>query len=144
MDEMRFRRPRTELIFVGLLAIFVLPLATSRPWYALLWLMPIGAAAYVLRIGVDVDEDGLTVRAVAGSRRLRWDEVAGLSADRYGRLSAVLRKGGAIRLPVLLARHLPLIAEASGGRVPDPTAPPQADPAEPPAEPPDRPDQAEA
>ena len=124
MDEIRFRTPRTALLAVGAFALCVLPLATSRPWLAVLWVLPLAAAAWVLRTGVDVDADGLTVRAVAGSRRIRWDEVAGLAADRRGRLSAVLRAGGAIRLPVLRARHLPLLAEASGGRVPDPAAPP--------------------
>lgn len=120
--EVSLRPPRTSLIAVGALAVCVLPLASARPWLAVLWLLPVGAAAWVLRTGVDVDPAGLTVRAVAGSRRIGWDDVAGLAADRQGRLSAVLRAGGAVRLPVVRARHLPLLAAASGGRVPDPTA----------------------
>lgn len=122
MGEVRFRTPRTALLAVAAFAICVIPLASSRAWLAALWILPIAAAAWVLRTGVDVDPDGMTVRAVAGRRRLSWDEIAGLAADRQGRLSAVLRAGGAVRLPVLRARHLPLLAEASGGRVPDPAA----------------------
>ena len=122
MDEIRIRTPRTALIAVVAFAICVLPLATSRSWLAVLWVLPVAVGAWVLRTGVDVDADGLTVRAVAGSRRLRWDEIAGLAADPRGRLSAVLRAGGAVRLPVVRARHLPLLAAASGGRIPDPAA----------------------
>lgn len=121
MDEVRLRVPRTALIAVAAFAICVLPLASARAWLALLWILPAAAGAWVLRTGVDVDRDGLTVRAVAGSRRIGWDDVAGLAADRGGRLSAVLRAGGAVRLPVARARHLPLLSAASGGRVPDPT-----------------------
>jgi hypothetical protein len=118
----RFRTPRTALIAVAAFAVCVLPLATARPALAVLWVLPAAVAAWVLRTGVDVDPDGLTVRAVAGSRRIGWDDVAGLAADPRGRLSAVLRGGGAVRLPVVRARHLPLLAAASGGRIPDPTA----------------------
>jgi hypothetical protein len=96
----------------------VLPLASSAPWLAVLWLLPIGVAAWVVRAGVDVDRDGLTVRAALGSRRLRWDDVAGLRVSDRGRLAAVLREGGAVRLPVLRPRHLPLVAAASGGHLP--------------------------
>ena len=92
----------------------------------MLWLVPIAAAVWVLRGGVDVDRDGLPVHALLGSRRLRWDEVAGLRAGRRGELSAVLRDGGAVRLPVVRARHLAVLAAASGGRLPDPGRPPEA------------------
>ncbi|HEX6754499.1 MAG TPA: PH domain-containing protein [Mycobacteriales bacterium] len=120
--ETRFRTPRTALVAVLAFALCVLPLASAAPALAVLWVLPIAAAAWVLRTGVDVDSGGLTVRAVLGSRRIGWDDVAGLAADARGRLSAVLRTGGAVRLPVVRARHLPLLAAASGGRVPDPTA----------------------
>jgi hypothetical protein len=117
---LRIRTPRTALMAVLVLAICVLPLASSAPWLAVLWLLPIAAAVWVLRAGVDVDRAGLTVRALLGSRRLPWTEVAGLRADDRGRLVAVLRSGGAVRLPVLRPRHLALVAAASGGRVPAP------------------------
>ena len=120
--EIRFRTSRTALVAVLAFALCVLPLASAAPALAVLWVLPIAAAAWVLRTGVDVDTGGLTVRAVLGSRRIGWDEVAGLAADARGRLSAVRRTGGAVRLPVVRARHLPLLAAASGGRVPDPTA----------------------
>ena len=124
---MRIGPPRSALLAVLALAICTLPLATAAPWLAVLWLLPIGAGVWVLRTGVDVDRDGLTVRAVLGSRRVRWDEVAGLRAEPRGQLAAVLRDGGALRLPGVRARHLPLVSAASGGRVPDPTPPAEGD-----------------
>jgi len=117
---LRVRTPRTALMAVLVLAICVLPLASSARWLGVLWLLPVAAAAWVLRVGVDVDHAGLTVRALLGSRRLPWSEVAGLRADDRGRLVAVLRGGGTVRLPVLRPRHLALVAAASGGRVPAP------------------------
>lgn len=121
----RIRTPRMNLVFVLALAICVMPLASAKPWLAVLWLLPLLVLAVVLRVGVDVDADGLTVRALLGSRRLPWTEVAGLRIRGRGRLAAVLRAGGAVRLPVLRARHLPLVSAASGGHVPDPDAPAQ-------------------
>lgn len=120
---LRVRTPRIALVAVLVLAICVLPLASSAPWLAVLWLLPVGVAAWVLRAGVDVDRAGLTVRALLGSRRLPWTEVAGLRVVPGGRLAAVLRGGGAVRLPVLRPRHLALVAAASGGKVPAPDDP---------------------
>jgi Bacterial PH domain len=122
--QVRIRTPRIALLPVLTLAVCTIPLASAAPGLAVLWLLPIAVGAWVLRAGVDVDADGLTVRALLGSRRLRWDDVAGLSAGPRGELSAVLRSGGSLRLPAVRARHLPLLAAASGGRVPDPTPAP--------------------
>ena len=121
----RIRTPRTTLVAVAVLAVCVLPLASAAPWLAVLWLLPVAALAWVLRAGVDVDPDGLTVRAVLGRRRLPWSELAGLQVTGRGRLAAVLRGGGSVRLPVLRARHLPLVAAASGGRLPSAEPPAQ-------------------
>ena len=120
---LRVRTPRTALLAVLVLAICVLPLASSAPWLAVLWVLPVAAAGWVVRAGVDVDRAGLTVRALLGSRRLPWAEVAGLRVTGRGRLTAVLRGGGTVRLPVLRPRHLPLVAAASGGRLPAPEPP---------------------
>ncbi|HYT09728.1 MAG TPA: PH domain-containing protein [Mycobacteriales bacterium] len=118
---LEIRLPRTALLAVLVLAVCVLPLATASRWLAVLLLVPVAAAAWVVRTGVDVDADGLTVRALLGSRRLRWDEVAGLRVGRRRELTAVLRDAGTVRLPVVRARHLDLLAAASGGRLPEPS-----------------------
>jgi len=71
-----------------------------------------------------VDAGGLTVRALVGARRVRWADVAGLRVGRRGEVALVLTGGAALRLPTVRARHLPLIAAASQGHLPDPTTEP--------------------
>ena len=72
-------------------------------------------------MGVDADPAGLTARTMLRSRRLSWDDIAGLRIRR-SRIGAVLRNGRTVRLPVLRPRHLSVLAAASGGRLPDPSA----------------------
>jgi hypothetical protein len=78
---------------------------------------------------------------VLGRRQLDWSDVVGLRAGDRGDLWLVLDGGRRLRLPTARARHLPLIAAASGGRLPNPLpAPPPASPdAEPAASPEARP-----
>ena len=122
-DQLRVRIPRVNLFSVVVAAICTLPLAFASPWLAIVWLLPLGALLHVLRTGVDADadSDGVTVRTMLRSRRLSWDDIAGLRTRR-SRIAAVLRNGSAVRLPVLRPRHLSLLASASGGRLPDPAA----------------------
>ena len=120
-DQLRVRIPRVNLFAVVVAAICTLPLAFASPWLAIVWLLPLGGLLYVLRTGVDADSDGVTARTMLRSRRLSWDDIAGLRIRR-ARIAAVLRDGSAVRLPVLRPRHLSLLASASGGRLPDPTA----------------------
>ena len=117
---------RTALLPVGLLLLCVLPAAAAAPWAALLLLLPILAAAWVLRVGVDVSGDatssasGVTVRSLIGRRHVPWAEVSGLRVGGRGELWLVTTAGTELRLPVLRLRDLPRLAEASGGRVPVP------------------------
>jgi hypothetical protein len=120
-DQLRVRIPRVNLFAVLVAAICTLPLAFASPWLAVVWLLPLAGLLHVLRTGVDADSDGVTARTMLRSRRLSWDDIAGLRIRR-ARIAAVLRNGTAVRLPVLRPRHLSLLASASGGRLPDPTA----------------------
>jgi hypothetical protein len=119
--ELRVRIPRINLFAVAVAAVCTVPLAFASPWLAILWLLPIAGLAYVLRTGVDADPAGLTAHTLVRSRRLSWDDIAGLRIRR-SRIGAVLRDGSTVRLPVLRPRHLSLLAAASGGRLPDPSA----------------------
>jgi hypothetical protein len=119
--ELRVRIPRINLFAVAVAAVCTIPLAFASPWLAVLWLLPVAGLVYVLRTGVDADRTGLTTRTLLGTRRLAWDDIAGLRIRRV-RIGAVLRDGSTVRLPVLRPRHLSLLAAASGGRLPDPTA----------------------
>jgi hypothetical protein len=119
--ELRVRIPRINLFAVAVAAVCTVPLAFASPWLAILWLLPIAGLVHVLRTGVDADRTGLTTHTLLGSRRLAWDDIAGLRIRR-SHIGAVLRTGSTVRLPVLRPRHLSLLAAASGGRLPDPTA----------------------
>jgi hypothetical protein len=118
---LRVRIPRVNLFAVGVAAICTVPLAFASPWLAVLGVLPVAGLVHVLRTGVDADTGGLTTHSLLGSRRLAWDDIAGLRIRR-GRIGAVLRNGTVARLPVLRPRDLPGLAAASGGRIPDPTA----------------------
>ena len=105
----RMRMSRTALLPVLVLFLCAVPLA----------------AAWVLRRGVDVTDDALTVRSVVGSRRVPWTELAGIRVGDRGALSLVTTAGTELRLPVLRARDLPWLASLSGGRI-DVPAPPRS------------------
>jgi hypothetical protein len=122
----RLRMNRTALFPVGLLALCTVPLAFAAPWTPILLLLPLAVAVWVLRAGVDIDDDGLTVRSLAGQRRVPWSEVAGIRVGRRGDLWLVTMRTTELRLPVMRARDLPSLAALSGGRIDVPQPPPQA------------------
>jgi len=119
---------RTALLPVGLLLLCVLPAAAASPWAVLLLLLPALAAAWVLRVGVDVagaaapDDPGagVTVRSLVGRRHVPWPQVAGIRVGARGELWLVTTAGTEVRLPVLRLRDLDRLAAASGGRIPAP------------------------
>ncbi|MGY1735585.1 PH domain-containing protein [Geodermatophilus sp. SYSU D00684] len=121
----RMRLSRVALLPVVFLAVCVLPFAAASPWAALVLLLPLLAAVWVLRVGVDVGEEAITTRGLLGQRRVPWDDLAGIRVGRNARLVLVTTGGGEVRLPVLRARDLPRLAGWSGGRF-DVPAPPAA------------------
>ena len=120
----RLRMNRTALFPVGLLTLCTIPLAFAAPWTPILLVMPLAVALWVLRVGVDIADDGLTVRSLAGQRRVPWAEVAGIRVARRGDLWLVTTRGTELRLPVMRARDLPRLAALSGGRIDLPQPPP--------------------
>ena len=120
MATARLRMGRVALLPVVFLVVCVLPLASAAAWTPVFLLVPALAAAYVLRVGVDVGDGGVTVRSVAGSRSVPWDDVAGIRVGERGDLWLVTARGTELRLPVLRARDLPRLAGVSGGRIPAP------------------------
>ena len=123
MATARLRMGRVALLPVVFLAVCVLPLAVAASWTLVFLLVPVLAAAYVLRVGVDVGDGGVTVRSVAGSRSVPWDDVAGIRVGERGDLWLVTARGTELRLPVLRARDLPRLAGWSGGRIDVPQPP---------------------
>ncbi|HEY0125879.1 MAG TPA: PH domain-containing protein [Blastococcus sp.] len=121
----RLRMNRTALLPVGLLAICAVPLGfAATPWTLVLLLIPLLIGLWVLRVGVDISDDGLTARSLVGQRRVPWPEVAGIRVAPRGDLWLVTTGGTEVRLPVVRARDLPRLAAVSGGRldVPEPPA----------------------
>lgn len=118
MATARLRMTRVALLPVLFLVVCVLPLASAAVWTLVFLLVPVLAAAWVLRVGVDVGDDGVTVRSLAAARHVPWREVAGIRVAERGDLYLVTTRGTEVRLPVLRTRDLPRLAAASGGRIP--------------------------
>ena len=123
MGTASFRMNRVALLPVLLLTVCVVPLAFAATWTLVFLLVPVLAATWVLRVGVDVGDDGVTVRSPAAARHVPWGEVAGIRVAERGDLWLVTTRGTEVRLPVLRARDLPRLADVSGGRIPAPAEP---------------------
>lgn len=122
MATARLRMTRVALLPVAFFAICVVPLASAAPWTTVILLVPALAGAWVLRAGVDVDGQGVTIRSVAAARRVSWSEVAGIRVTERGALWLVTSRGTELRMPALRARDLPRLADVSGGRLSLPIA----------------------
>ena len=114
------RMSRTALLPIAVLAICLLPVAAATPWLLLLQLVPVTLVAWVFRVGVDLGDDGVTVRSLIGARTVSWEELTGIRVGDRGDLWLVTTAGTQVRLPVLRARDLPRLAQLSGGRIPAP------------------------
>lgn len=105
----------------GFLALCLLVMITMFPtWGAIFMVLPIIASYAIVRLRTIADRDTLTARTLLSSRTVSWDEVDGLRFDRSSWARARLRDGSEMPLPAVTFAVLPLLAEASGGRVPNP------------------------
>lgn len=118
VKEATFRMPRVAVVAAFLAMVSATPFAWSSWWLATVYLLPIGFAVWVLRTQTTVDATGLTARTVFGSRFIGWGELTGLSVVSDAKVFAVLADKEQVRLPGVRARHLPIIAVLSGGRIP--------------------------
>jgi hypothetical protein len=62
------------------------------------------------------------VRTLLASQSVRWEEIDGLRFRRSSWAHAQLKSGRELRLPAVTFATLPLLTQASGGRVPNPYA----------------------
>ncbi|MCX2930423.1 PH domain-containing protein [Mycobacterium sp. CVI_P3] len=105
----------------GFLALGLLVMITVFPtWGAVFMVIPVLASVAIVRLRTVADADTLTVRTLLSSRNVSWDEVDGLRFDRTSWARARLRDGSEILMPAVTFATLPLLAQASGGRVPNP------------------------
>jgi Bacterial PH domain len=110
-----FRLPRTTYVVVLFLLIGVTPLV-RQPALAVVYVIPVLAIVFIARVATIVDETGITVRALFGTKHLVWTELRGLSIT--GRNLYAVTRDGAIRLPCVRISDLSAIAAVSGGRLP--------------------------
>ena len=106
---------------VGFLVLGLLTLVLAGPaWVALLLVIPVILSLVVIRYRTVADRDTVTARTLLGSETVSWDDVDGLRFGRSSWASAQLEDGRELRLPAVTFATLPLLTEASGGRVPNP------------------------
>ena len=117
------RLPRLALVGVALLTFGVAFPALSWPAaFGWLFVIPIAVAVWVIRVRTVVGPDGLAMRRVFGSDSVRWDEVRGIHFPDRRWARVVLDDKSEKSLPLVRFELLPLLAEASGGRITDPYA----------------------
>jgi hypothetical protein len=105
---------------VGFFALGLLIPVFTWPATAPLLVIPVILSAFIIRLRTQADREGVTVRTLLGSQTVRWEEIDGLRFNRGSWARAQLKNGGVLRLPAVTFATLPLLTEASGGRVPNP------------------------
>jgi ethanolamine transporter EutH len=108
---------------VGFLALGLLALVLAGPsWVALVLVIPVVLSALIVRYRTVADRDTVSARTLLASHTVAWDDIAGLRFGRSAWAYAQLKDGRELRLPAVTFATLPLLTEASGGRVPNPYA----------------------
>jgi PH (Pleckstrin Homology) domain-containing protein len=127
-----FRTPPTAVLGALLLAITATPFAFSAPGLYAVYVVPIGAIYWVLRVRTTADTDGLVARHLFAKQTLAWTDLKGFALSERSWVRAVRQDGTEVPLPTVRTRHVPALSLVSGGRLADPTeAPAEAEPAEP-------------
>lgn len=122
-----FRIPANAVLGALLLAVAAIPFAFAAPWLFLVFLVPIGASYWVLRLRTVADAGGLVARTLFGRHELAWNDIRALRVSERSWVRAVLDDDREQVLPTVRVRHLPALALISGGRLDDPTEPPPRD-----------------
>jgi hypothetical protein len=113
--SLRFRQNGAFLVAVMIAFVGTLPLAGVSWALAPVALIPLAIGVWAWRSGTDIDDTGVRVRALLGSRQIAWSRVQELAAGPRGRVFALLTDGHAIRLTAVRATDLPLILRTRGG-----------------------------
>jgi hypothetical protein len=106
---------------VGFFALGLLAVVLSGPaWFAPLLVIPVILSALVIRYRTVADRDTVTARTLLANETVAWDDVEGLRFGKGSWALAQCKDGTELRLPAVTFATLPLLTEASGGRVPNP------------------------
>lgn len=117
-----FRVSPIAWLLVLFLLFCVTPVAAGplRP-LLVLYVVPVALGWWIARTRTVAEPTGLDARTVFGRTRIDWDALRGLKIA--GRsVVAVLADDRQVKLPEVRLRHLGLLSDISGGRIPDPTA----------------------
>jgi hypothetical protein len=101
---------------LGLLALVL----AGPPVVAVLLVIPVMLSVSIIRYRTVADRDTVTARSLLSSETVAWDDIEGLRFGKGSWALAQLKDGRALRLPAVTFSTLPMLTEASGGRVPNP------------------------
>jgi hypothetical protein len=106
---------------VGFLALGLLAVVVAGPqWFALLLVIPVMLSVSIVRYRTVAGRDSVTARTLLGSQTVSWDDIAGLRFGKSSWAYAQLKNETELRLPAVTFATLPLLTQASDGRVPNP------------------------
>jgi hypothetical protein len=107
---------------VGFVALGLLVPVLTWPATAPLLVIPVALSAAIIRLRTVADHQGVTAQTLRGHRSARWEDIDGLRFTKGSWARAHLHSGDELRLPAVTFATLPLLTEASAGRVPNPYA----------------------
>ncbi|AQA06014.1 hypothetical protein BVC93_00110 [Mycobacterium sp. MS1601] len=105
---------------VGFFTLGLLVPVLNWPWTIPLLVLPVLFSVCIVRWRTVADRNGVTARTLLGSKTVRWEQIEGLRFVKSAWARAQLTDGTQLRLPAVTFATLPLLTEASGGRVPNP------------------------
>jgi Bacterial PH domain len=106
---------------VGFFTFGMLALVFSWPrWASPILLIPVILSACIIRLRTVADRETVTARNLLTSETVRWEDIEGLRFGRASWARAQLKDGRELLLPAVTFATLPLLTEASAGRVPNP------------------------
>jgi hypothetical protein len=107
----------------GFLTLGLLVPVLTWPLTAPVLVIPFALSAMIARLRTVADTHAITARTLLGSRTVDWSDIEGLRFINGSWARAQLKSGADLRLPAVTFATLPLLAEVSGGRVPNPYGP---------------------
>jgi hypothetical protein len=116
-----FKIPSTAVLGALLFAITATPFAWAAPGLYAIYLVPVLAIAWILRVRTTADGDEIVARTLFGRHVLPWSDVRALKVSERSWVRAVDEAGKELPLPNVRTRHLPALSLISGGRLDDPT-----------------------
>lgn len=116
--------PLSRLSYVAVLMVVLIAVVCTgiTPWLAWTFLIPVLLVVWIRRLRTEISPEAIIAVGTFGTTRVRWEDVKGLRFAKWGSARAECVDGSSVRLPAVTFRDLPIISEASGGRIPDPYA----------------------